>query len=135
MNVQLAHFGIIDSELCSFCLEQPETLLFLEYKFVDCFWNNIGDGISAKSQVNIKLSKIYKLFGFPENCIDYKFLNNLMLVARFFIKRRKYYKSKPNMLKYFNVLNMIKKSEYIIAKRNKSLDEHYKKWKYASNFS
>ena len=26
-NVQLTDFGIIDSELCSFCLEQPETLI------------------------------------------------------------------------------------------------------------
>ena len=25
MNVQLTGFGIIDSELCSFCLQQPET--------------------------------------------------------------------------------------------------------------
>ena len=46
-----------------------------------------------------------------------------MLVARFLIYRCKYFKLKPNMLEYFNVLNMIKKSEYIIAKRNKSLDE------------
>ena len=48
MNVQLVGFGIIDSELCSFCLfclQQPETLMhfFLECKFVECFWNNIGD--------------------------------------------------------------------------------------------
>ena len=27
MDVQLAGFGIIDSELCSFCLEQLETLI------------------------------------------------------------------------------------------------------------
>ena len=27
MNVQLAGFGIIDSELCFFCLQQPETLM------------------------------------------------------------------------------------------------------------
>ena len=27
MNVQLAGFGIIDSELCSFCLEKPETIM------------------------------------------------------------------------------------------------------------
>ena len=27
MNVQLAGFGIINSELCSFCLQQPETLM------------------------------------------------------------------------------------------------------------
>ena len=43
-----------------------------------------------------------------------------MLVARFFIHRCKYSNSKPNMLEYFNVLNMIKKPEYIIAKRNKA---------------
>ena len=44
-----------------------------------------------------------------------------MLVARFFIYRCKYSKSKPNMLEYFNELNMNKKSEYIIAKRNKKV--------------
>ena len=27
MNEQLAGFGIIDSKLCSFCFEQPKTLL------------------------------------------------------------------------------------------------------------
>ena len=86
MNVQLACFGIIDSELCTFCLQLPETLMhfFLECKFVQCFWNIIGYWIFAKLKVNIKLSKFNKLFGFEENCVDYKFLNNLMLVARFF---------------------------------------------------
>ena len=110
MNVQMAGFGIIDSELCSFCLQQPETLMhfFLECKFVECFWNNIGDWISAKLKVNIKLFKFNRLFGIQENCVDYKFLNNLMLVARFFIYRCKYSKSKPNMLEYFNELNMNK---------------------------
>ena len=39
------------------------------------------------------------------------------------------------MLEYFNVVNIIKKSEYINAKRNKSIDEHYKKWRYICNFS
>ena len=59
-----------------------------------------------------------------------------MLVARFFIYRCKYSKSKPNMLEYFNELNMNKKSEYIIiAKRNKSLAEHYKKWRNICDFN
>ena len=52
-----------------------------------------------------------------------------MLVARFFNYRCKYSKSKPNILEYFNDLNMNKNSEYIIAKRNKSLADHYKKWR------
>ena len=55
-----------------------------------------------------------------KNASACKFLNNLMLVARFFIYLCKYSKSKTNMLEYFNELNMNKKSEYIIAKRNKS---------------
>ena len=100
---------------------------FLECKFIECFWNNIGDWISAKLQVNIKLSKVHKLFGFQENCIDYKLLNNLMLVARLFAYCCKYSKSKPIMLECFDELNMIKQSEYIIAERNKSLAQHYKK--------
>ena len=57
-----------------------------------------------------------------------------MLVARFFIYRCKFSKTKPNMLEYFNVLNMIKKSEYIIAKRNNSIDEQNTKQK-IKNFS
>ena len=32
-------------------------------------------------------------------------------------------------------LNMNKKSEYIIAKRNKSLAEHYKKWRNICDFN
>ena len=46
MNVQLAGFGIIDSELRFFCLERPETFmpLFLECKVFECFCNNIGIG-------------------------------------------------------------------------------------------
>ena len=40
-----------------------------------------------------------------------------MLVARFFIYRYKLSKSKPNMLEYFNALNMNIKSEHSIAKK------------------
>ena len=58
-----------------------------------------------------------------------------MLVVRFFLYRCKYSKSKPNMLEYFNELNMNKKFEYIIAKRNKSLAEHYKKWRNICDFN
>ena len=57
------------------------------------------------------------------------------MVARFFIHQCKYSKSKPNMPEYFNVLNTIKISEYGVAKKIKSIDEHYKIWRYVCNFS
>ena len=50
MNVQLAGFGIIDSELCSFCLQQPETLMHF-------FWN-----VNLLSVFGITLE-----IGFPKN--------------------------------------------------------------------
>ena len=50
MNVQLAGFDIIDSELCSFCLQQPETLMHF-------FWS-----------VNLlSVSGITLEIGFPQN--------------------------------------------------------------------
>ena len=58
-----------------------------------------------------------------------------MLVARFFIYRCKYLKSKLNMLEYFNELNMNKKSEHLIAKRNKSKPEPNKKWRNICDFN
>ena len=42
-----------------------------------------------------------------------------MLDAKYFSYLCKHFKSKPNMLEYFNALNIIKKSKYIIAKKNK----------------
>ena len=108
--------------------------VFLECKFVECFWNNIGDWISAKLKVNIKLSKFHKLFGFQEDCVDYKFLNNLMLVARFLFIAANIL-NRNQLCWNTNELNMNKKSEYIIAERNKSLAEHYKKWRSICDFS
>ena len=42
-NVQLAGFDIIDSEICTFCLQHPETIshLLLDCKTVEKFWKDI----------------------------------------------------------------------------------------------
>ena len=138
MNVQLAGFGIINSKLCSVCLEKPETIMHF------FFWS-----VNLLSLPGITLE-----IGFPQNykptfsCLGFinylvfkkivliiNFLKYLMLVARFFIYRCKYSKSKPNMSEYFNEFNMIKKSEYLIAKRNKSFAKHYKKWRNICDFN
>ena len=89
-NIQLAGFDIINSELCTFCLQHPETInhLFLNCKIVENFWKDIEDWISTKFGVNIVLSSV----------------NSLLLSARFLIYRCKYSNTKPNMLQYFTVI-------------------------------
>ena len=126
---QLSDFGIIDSEFCFFCLEQSETLFrfFFFFRIVN-FLIASGMMLQIRFPQNYKSTINDELIGFQENCIDYKFFNKLMLVARFFIYRWKYYETKTNMLKYFWLFNMIKKSKYILVKRNKNIDKHCKKW-------
>ena len=118
-NIQLAGFVIIDSELCTFCLQYPETInhLFLNCKIVENFWKDIEDWISAKLWVNIVLSSVNKLFGFQKKGVGFQFLNSLLLSARFLIYRCKHSNTKPNMLQYFNSLSITKQTEYIIAKK------------------
>ena len=88
-NVQLAGFDIIDSEMCTFCLQHPETInhLFLDCKIVEKFWKNIEDWILAILRCHIVLNNLYKLFGFQEKNISFQFLNSLLLSARFLIYR------------------------------------------------
>ena len=118
-NIQLAGFDIIDNELCTFCLQHPETInhLFLNCKIVEHFWKDIEDWISTKLRVNIVLSSVNKLFGFQEKGVGFQFLNSLLLSARFLMYRCKYSNTKPNMLQYFNSLSITKQTEYIIAKK------------------
>ena len=47
------------------------------------------------------------------------FVNQLLLCARFFIHRCKYSKSKPDMLQYFNLINLVKKAEYVYNRKTK----------------
>ena len=52
MNVQLADFGIIDSELFSFCLEKPETIMHF-------FWSVKLLSVSGKA-LEIGVPQNYK---------------------------------------------------------------------------
>ena len=118
-NIQLAGFDIVDSELCTFCLQHLETYnhLFLNCKIVENFWKDIEDWILTKLRLNIALSSVNKLFGFQEKGVGSQFLNSLLLYARFLIYRCKYFNTKPNILQYFNSLSNTKQTEYIIAKK------------------
>jgi len=53
-NVQLCGFEMVESNLCGFCSEKPETLihLFSECKVVDVFWNNVSDWLLEKLRIN-----------------------------------------------------------------------------------
>ena len=55
--------------------------------------------------------------------------------GRFSIYRCKYSESKSVMLQFFNLINFVKKYEFIIAKQNNKLPLHYKKFRWCSDLS
>ena len=126
-NVQLAGFDIIESEICTFCLQHRKTInhLFLRCKIVKKFGKDIEDWILAILRCHIVLSNLNKVFGFQEENIGFQFLNSLLLSVRFLIYRCKYSYTKPNMLQYFNFVYITKQSEYIIAEKNNQVDEYF----------
>ena len=101
--------------------------LFCDCEIVVSFWNNVSEFMSSRLRTNIVLCKQHMLFGFEHKGIFFCFVNQLLLCARFLIYR--YSKSKPDMLQYFNLINLVKQLEYIIAKQNNKLCVHFKKWK------
>jgi len=133
-NVQLCGLKMVESNLCGFCYKKPETLihLFSECKVVDVFWNNVSDWLSAKLRLNVNIGSFERLFGFQlQNSSEKElFIDSLLLFACFLIYRCKYSGTKTNMLKYFNLLNNVKPTEYLIAKRNNKIAIHNRKWAY-----
>ena len=103
--------------------------LFCDCEIVVSFLNNVSEFISSRLRTNIVLRKKHMLLGFDHKGIIFCFLNGLLICGRFLIYKCKYSKSKPDMLQYFNLISLVKKSEYIIAKQNNKLCVHFKKWK------
>ena len=127
-NIVLHGFGIKDTEQCTFCNVHREILfhLFCSCSVVTVFWENVSSWINAKLQINFTINFSNMLFG-VENCENI-LLNFLLLCARFLIYRCKVSETKPNIHQYLLFLQMTKKTEHFIAKKNKKVDSYYKKW-------
>ena len=55
-------------------------------------------------------------------------INCFLLNARFLIYRCKIKNTNPNIMLFISSINSLKKSEYLIAKRNGDLKKHFCKW-------
>ena len=131
-NVQLHGFGIVDSPFCSFCAQSIETILhlFCFCPVVDQFWHEVFSWICCHFKRDINFCNFNKIFGFQEleNCTKTDLINCFLLNARFLIYRCKIEKTKPNIMLFISTINLQKKTEYLIAKRNGDLKKHFRKW-------
>ena len=101
--------------------------LFCDCKTVVSFWNNVSEFVSSRLRTNIVLRKQHMLFGFDHKDVTFCFLNGLPICARFLIYRCKYSKSKPNMLQYFNLINLVKNQNIQLQNKKNKMCKHFKK--------
>ena len=90
-NIALHCFGIADSDKCSFCNTERETLLHL---FCTCsslvlFWENVLSWIETKLKLLLDLQPFNLLFGVEKDHDYHLIINCLLLHARFLIYKCK----------------------------------------------
>ena len=118
-NNQLFGFGLIESQNCKFSNKAPETLLhlFCTCPVVVIYWENVSACISSflKDSLNNTEHNIY-LF----NC--------LLLCARFVTYKCKYGNRILTALEFYQQVQKLNTSEYILSKNRSKINLFRKKW-------
>ena len=117
-KIQLCVLDITSDNLCTFCGEEPETLihLFCDCKIVDAFWNDVFHWILARFRINVPSNNFHKLFGFHTQYANNPLVNHMLLLARFLIYRCKHSNTTPNMPQYFNAITCTKNQNTILLR-------------------
>ena len=76
----------------------------------------------------VDFSLIDVLFGKFDIDEDFIVINHILLLAKFYIYRSKLDNTKPSLEVFKAKLKAIFNIEFLIAKRNGKLAQHYKKW-------
>ena len=128
-NETLFGWKLIDSDICSFCEEEIETLchIFLECEVVKIFWCQLKSWINKKLNVNIPITNIEIIFG--TNNMDLIFVDNLYILAKQYIYKSRCTKQFPTLRKYCYYIREYVTMEKCIAEQNNSQSSFDAKWK------
>ena len=118
-----------DSPNCSFCNQEPETIIhiFGGCPVVNRVWDELLSIINQKQNSNITVSLFEKMFGIQSD----NFLTFIFLALKYYIHCCKFNDKTPNTLEFRARLKVIQHTEYFISKKRGKLPIHFKKWRFA----
>ena len=125
-NVQLKHFKIKDTNLCTFCNFTKETTehLFHTCEYVSQIWewftNHVNKPITFK---DVLLSSM-----------GVKILNTLSLLAKHYIYTSRCNGEKPNLERCFNYFKRYQLIEQEVAKNKGKIAAHEEKWRFINEY-
>ena len=129
-NINLKQWNIIDSELCTFCHQAPESVMHL---MIECS--------EVKSMWTQFYSYIQNRFGVQDICVNPRdrilnqivksrnsVVNFVCLLFKQFLYRQRCLKEVLDFKQFERYVKNIEHMEKFIAKKNNRLDTHQKKW-------
>ena len=132
-NVILNKMNIRQSDLCSFCLLEKETIfhLFCDCDFVKSFWEQFKNWICTNAE-DISLNNFEIIFGKVKNK-KYSCLNLLITLAKYHIYKQKFKNSRPLFFNFKLEIQYYYKLEKFIYKKNNREREFTIKWQLYSS--
>ena len=116
-------------ETCTFCKTNEESLehLLFSCKITEFFWKEVLSWLAILKNERVDFSLIDVLFGKFDIAEDFIVINHILLLAKFYIYRSKLNNTKPSLEVFKAKLKATLNTEFVIAKRNGKLAQHYKK--------
>ena len=128
-NIHLKHYGILDSNSCTFCNNEVETCIHLFYDCVKVkpIWIHIKKEFKLTFEVSdLILNNIVDNPKHMENCI--------VLIAKYYIYKTRCLKEQISVMSCTNYIKNYIAIEEQIAKENNKLGLHTIKWSNAEKF-
>ena len=92
------------------------------------FWKEVLSWLAIHKNEVVDFALVDVLFGKFDTDKDFIVINNILLLAKFYIYRCKLNNTKPSLEVFTAKLKATLNIEFLIAKRNGKLVQHYKKW-------
>ena len=121
---------LTDNPLCSFCSNEPETIVHL---FVDCeetkiIWKSIQIWLKRKGSTDLILDPIKILFESMETTGPYSPINVIYIVRKFYIYKCSRSNRTPNIFQFQTYLNQVYKEQEYLSRLEARYDQFCIKW-------
>ena len=128
LNDRLFKMNLVESEMCSFCKGEKETVehLFLNCRIAKTLWTNICN--LCKETMSFPVLSFKNIIcGFTESSEQNICQNFVLLLFKKFLYQQRSRQSGANFKSFSNSIHTIYRIEYKIAAANYKLDSHFKK--------
>ena len=133
-HVALHGFCISDTNKCSFCKIEPETLLhlFFECRIIQFIWNDVMDWISSKLRIPLDFGPSEILFGVEGENNQAKLMYCCVIVyccvLDFIFINLEFQEIYQLQMKHYSIFERCVYLKKNWQKKNQKLYKHYEKW-------